>query len=219
MRERWLTRQIEAMDRGESPVQPGPEGESPKPDRGLTAEERQKLMGVLRDLQSDPALSGGDSPFKHILESQGPESERLIARLAPRLRNLVEFKGTDEERYATARKEMVAGIQIARAARQYGLTARDQNASDEAKNQARRVLRAAIAAGFDARAEMMRYELRDAQERLDSLTQEIAEAESERDARIDEQLTNMVNRIESSDQWDDRDPSLKDRRQRPSRDD
>jgi len=220
LRERWLTRQIDAMDRGEVPEQSGPEGEGPKPDRGVTPEERQKLMGVLRDLQSDPALAGGDSPFKHILEAQGPESERLIARLAPRLRNLVELKDADEERYAAARKEMVAGIQIARAARQFGLTARDPDVTDESLNQARRVLRAAIAAGFDARAEMMRYELRDAQERLDSLTQEITDAEFERDARIDEQLRNMVKRIESSDGWEDREiPPGKERRARPSRDD
>ncbi len=221
MRELWLTRQIEAMEKGERPEQAGPGGEGSRPDRVLSPEDRRKLWSVLRDLQADPALAGNDSPFAHIVDAEGPEADRLLQRLAPRLRNLVELKENDQERYVAARQEMVAGIHIARAAKQYGLMLRDPEASEDDLNQARRVLRAAIADGFDARATMTRYELRDAEERLDSLKADISEAESQREARIDEQLRGMILRIKSADEGRGRDqeqPS-RDRRPKPSRDD
>lgn len=224
MRERWLERQIEAMDRGEKP-EPAPHGEpdARRPEK-LSDEDKQRLLGVLRDLQSDPDLAGGETPFQRILETEGPERERLLVRLAPRLQRLIDLKDNDPERYDATRREMVAGIKIARAARQFGIAMRDPDATDETMQQARRVLRAAIAEGFDARAEMMKFELKDAQDKLDSLTSEVSRAESERDRRIDEQLDRMSKRIEAGGEprgtgGEERPPQDRERRQRPSRDD
>lgn len=195
-RERWLTRQIESFDRGEP--ESLREGEEPRhrPEWADSPEERLRLLGVLRDLQSDPELAGIESPFRQVLETEGPERDRLLRRLAPRLQNLVELKGRDPERYEAGRREMVTGIKIARAARLMGQALSDPEASKESIQQARGVLRATIADGFDARAANTRLEVLDVQAKLDSLNEEVARAEAERESRIDEQLEAFVKRIE-----------------------
>jgi len=199
MRERWLTRQLEAMDRGESPEA---EGNWREPDRGggvIQPEERDRLLAVVRDLQADPELAGEPSPFAEALAKEGPERDRVLARIAPRLRTLVELRDSDPERYAATRTETIAGMRIFRAARLLGLAIRDEGSTDVQIEEARQGLRSAIAAGFDARAELMRYELRDAEERLAELRREIAEAESQRDQRIGEQFDRMLRRVEAAD--------------------
>lgn len=198
MRERWLERQIQAIDRGETPERPD-QADVAEPDqpRELTPEDNAKFIAVLRDLHEDRELAGDESPFKRVLETDGPERDRLLRRLAPRLQRLVDLKDTDPERYEATKQEMVAGLKIARAARELSMTMRDKNATPESQAQAKDALRSAIAAGFDARAAMTRYELRDAQARLEDLTSEVAKAESERDQRISEQFERMLRRIET----------------------
>lgn len=223
-RERWLTAQIEAMDRGEKPE--GAEADEPRhrPGWSSTPEERRRLLAVLRDLQSDPELAEGESPFRQVLETEGPERDRLLMRLAPRLKNLAELRGGDPEMYEASRREMIAGIKIARAARMLGMALRNPESNEESLRQARRVLRAAIADGFDARAATARLEVRSVQAKLDGLIEEVTRAEAERDSRIDEQLESFVARMK-----DDAGKGLSDdgamdensrpRGPRPSRDD
>ena len=198
MRERWLERQLDAIDRGEAP-EPPEQGENRGPDRQWepSAEDNEKYLAVLRDLQQDEKLAGEASPFAKVLETEGPERDRLLRRLAPRLQRLVDLKDTDPERYEATKREMIAGLQIARAARELSIAVRDADATDEKIAQAQNALRDAIANGFDARAEMTRYEIRDAEERLEQLNGEVSRAEAEREQRITEQLDRMVERIRS----------------------
>jgi len=201
MRERWLQRQIESIDRGDMPERPQPgEGEPPhERDRGreLTAEDQAKFIAVLRDIQSDRGNSGEDSPFARILEKEGPERDRILRKLAPRLQRLVDLKDTDPERYEATKDEMIAGLDIAHAARKLSLELRNPEASEASTLEASNALREAIAKGFDARAAMTRYELQDVEQRLEVLTAEVSQAEAQRDERIEEQFQNMLRRIES----------------------
>ena len=218
MRERWLKRQIEAIDRGETPEPPMQRGPH-EPDRHQTEprieNDDEAYLAVLRDLQEDSEFNGGkDSPFQRVLETDGPERERLIRRLAPRLQRLVDLKDRDPERYDATKQEMLAGLKIAKAARALSIAMQDSESTEEELAFARDDLRNAIALGFDARAAMTRYELRDAEQRLNELSAEVSKAESEREQRINEQYEHMLERIESGE--DDAKPSRHDRDRGPS---
>ena len=199
-REQWLEVQLKRFDSGELPEREAFERDQPdKHEPFGGGQPRQfsdeELLLVVKDLREQVGQPGEGGPFRDILASEGAERDRLLRRLAPRLGRLVELRERSPEQYKVHLNEMRAGMDIARAARNLGMLMAESDADESAIEDAKSDLREAISAGFDAKAAMARQELAEVQERLDSLKQEIADAEAEREERIEKQFTAIIKKI------------------------
>jgi hypothetical protein len=198
-RERWLEIQLERIDNGEEidkaqfsrdrfESQPRREGDQP---REIIESE---LLLVVDDLLGQDNESDRPSPFRDILKSEGVERTRLLRGLEPRLRKLVELRDRDPEKYEIHLQEMRAGMQIAKAARSLGVTMAESESEEEIEA-AKQKLRAAISEAFDARAAMALHELAAVQDKLNDLTEEIANAETQRQDRIEMQFEAILRKV------------------------
>ena len=226
-REKWLLHQLERAKNGETIEENGPWGEPPR--RGGPAGDAQprelredEMLAVIRDFRAKNPESAEYSPFHDILDSDGPDRKRLLRRLEPRLRKLVDLRERSPEQYEARLLELSAGMQIAKAARELGMIIADADASEADQDTASENLRAAISAAFDAKSAVAKQELADVQAKLDALTQEIADAEEQRQARIDRQFEAILSKIKAGG-WmrtspDRRGPGREDRGRRSGND-
>lgn len=227
-RERWLLARLEDVDDETVEIdeqlrdrdQRGPGGRPPEDQPTESVIDTDKLISLLRDIHANDPKLEGDSPFRRILDRDTEERRRLLRHMAPKLRELAQLRESDPVKYEIRRDEMIAGMGIARAARRLGELMHDENADESSIEEARQSLRAAISRGFDAKASVARHELGEVREKLNSLSEEIESAESERSERIDRQYTAMLKRIEEHAPPSEGEPRRGSRgKTKPSRDD
>lgn len=208
-REAWVLRRLEAIEQGsavasDEPDRRGNRRESFReggPDRwsrqdGGQALSPEAMREVIEDLREAADIQG-DGIFMRFLERDTEESRRFLSRMEPKLRELHDLKRRDRALYGTKLKELGAGFEISRAARHLGELMRTGEAEEEELQSAREALRNAIAQGFDAKAAAAKQELAGVQAKLNELTEEIARAESEREAQIEARYQEMLRRMES----------------------
>ena len=185
---------LDALDRGE-PVEP-----LPKFDRAnwhpqtVSAEEKQRLLAVLGTVDADD--SGFD--LRQFLSRDTDDSARMMRRIAPRLRKLAKLKDHDPELFHLQREELLAGIGIARAMRHLARLKRDGPANEYELEEASDQLKQAIGRGFEAKANLARLELKRAHDRYAALSDELEQAESHREQRINERFAEMLRHIDQA---------------------
>lgn len=208
-REAWVLRRLETIEQGQEVESDEPDRRGNRrdafreggPDRwsrqnGDQALSPEAMREVIEDLREAADIQG-DGMFMRFLERDTEESRRFLSRMEPRLRELHDLKRRDRALYGTKLRELGAGLEIGRAARHLGELIRTGEADEEALQSARDALRHAIAQGFDAKAAATKQELAGVQAKLNELTEEIARAESEREAQIEARYQEMLRRMES----------------------
>lgn len=178
----------------ERPGREGPGREGPRdamgelfgggrPDRPLSQEDRERIMSFMRE--NMPAMA---DRIQGLLEADREGGTRVLTRLAPRLREAAEMKRHDEKGFELRRDEIVSGMGVLDAMRDY----RDAiHADPSAADTAGAKLREAVAAQFDARLRMQEHDLEMLDQRVKNFHSDLDRKRQDRDRMIDQ----MVDRI------------------------
>jgi len=127
------------------------------------------------------------------LREQSPEqSDRLLMRLAPRIRQIEEVQREDPELATLMIVELQANLELTVAARDLRALMQRDDVSDEQIAKAREHLREAMRRSFDAHLAIKEHELRRLEERIGSLRREIDRRQSMRDDYIDRQVQRIL---------------------------
>jgi hypothetical protein len=196
-----LERELAEIDarRAEIVAELGPERDRPAFPRrprdhagGLQPEDRRPLLALLRSIDPDRA-----ERMRTIFERPDDARGGEMGRMLPRLRELRELRDSDPELFEAKRAEIRAGFEIASAGERY-LSVLRGRAGDAERNEAVSGLRAAVEAGFDARAGVARLMISRLETQLGQIRGRLADADSTREAKIREHVDRITARIENA---------------------
>ncbi len=127
------------------------------------------------------------------LREQSPEqSDRLLMRLAPRIRQIEEMQREDPELATLMIVELQANLELTAAAHDMRVLMQRDDVSDERIAEARERLREAMRRSFDAHLAIKKHELERLEGRIESLRAEIDRRQSMRDDYIDRQVERIL---------------------------
>lgn len=159
-------------------------GDEPGPGRMPTPEERERMMGFLRD--SVPPMA---ERIQRLMDAEPEQGERIFARLMPQLRDAADSRRRDPEGFGIRVNEIMTGIDVLDAIRAMRLaqTKGDPGAGEEAAG----VLREALSRQFEARIHVQIHEVELLEKRLRAFQEEIEMRRRGRDRMIE----NMMRQI------------------------
>lgn len=128
-----------------------------------------------------------DEPLTSI-EQVGPEgARRLVAKLAPRIMEIMEIQDRDPAQARLKLVELTSGLDILEHARVYRLLTERGGGDDELRS-AREQLRVAVERRFDAQIRLKELEIERLSERVGRLRASLTGLKGERDAQIARQV-------------------------------
>jgi hypothetical protein len=174
--------------RGPEPEGPGPRVRGGPDDRAgpeLSPEARSRLRGFLRD-----QLPSVHEQLIAIERQDSTMGATLFDRMIPQLREVATEMERNPAFGALKLEEMRTGLGVVDATQH--LRSLPADADPEAKAEAEALLRAAIAARFDARMKMREHELERLAARISELHEQIKEERAGRDAEIDKVFESVI---------------------------
>ncbi|MEO1534325.1 MAG: hypothetical protein AAFS11_02015 [Planctomycetota bacterium] len=159
----------------------------------LDENEREALLDDLAE--TDPQLA---ESIREIMR----ERRGFPAPMLGRLRDLSVLRERDPKGFSLRRQEIRAGLEVLRRANALRDVIRS-GASEPAKDAAAEALREAVASGFDARSDVLRREIERTTKQVSGMRAKLDQAESNRDAIIEQQFTKLVSRIRAAADRDD----------------
>ena len=156
------------------------EGPAPEGAQGLSEDDLRTFAH-----RTMPALHERLEQLARSPEAErGPAARRVLNQLRPRLEELYQLEREDEELFELKKRELLTGVLVIDATRRIALSVEQW---DEATRQgARRRLRAAIEASFDARHEVLAHEVRELESRLAAMREELEAQNGRREELIDQ---------------------------------
>ena len=165
------------------------EGRQPREGRGGDAPiDTARMMALLKEAAPEFAAR------VESLRAANPEAgERMLNRMAPRLRDALQVRAKDPELFELRVTEIKSGIEMLEAARAFRAAADGTDATATAT--ARAALDLAAERQFDARVATQEREMHSLEARVEEIRGQLARKKSERDAMVSEFVERMVDQM------------------------
>ncbi len=192
-----------ALREAEAGKPPRPEGEGDRPGRGdrpggddemsrparpgpLSPEERRRILAAVA--KEFPELHGR---LRQVEADSPGEVERLVMRLAPRIREFEDLRERDPAMARIRLREMKASLRFVFASREWRNAVATGEAGAERLEVIRTDVRESLAEMFDARSDAQQLDLDRLKERMARLEAELSDRRTNRDALLEEQIERM----------------------------
>jgi hypothetical protein len=167
------------------------------PGAPLAAQDRERIHAFLAEHMPEFAKR-----VDSVREVDPQAADRMILRLAPKIREALGFMKRDPEMFRLRLDEMKGGIDVLEAVRDYRAAISkpaDSAGREEAVKRATERLRGVLGAQFDLRTRVMQRDIEVLAKRLEEMRADLEKRRGGRDAAIEEMLGKMGDAKEPGD--------------------
>lgn len=150
----------------------------------LTPREREMMHRFIRE--NFPDLS---TNLQRIVEHDPGSADRLLARMSPRIREILLLKETQPDLAKIKTAEMRIGMAFVEASRIYRMTLNRPNATESEREEALARLREVASERFDVQLRAKQLEIANLESRLNELKGSLGTIEDRREAEINHMVT------------------------------